>query len=61
MGEGVIAKCPKAQGEEVLGERANPLSQDPLFSLKVGAPNKSRGLLKPTSQINAGNVVRWGI
>ena len=61
MGEGVTAKSPKVQGEEVLGERADPLRQEPLFSLKLAAPNKSRGLLKLTSQTSAGNVVRWGI
>ena len=60
-GRGGYGKSPKAQGEEVSGERANPLSQEPLFSLKLGAPNKSRGLLKLTSQINVGNVVMWSI
>ena len=32
-----------------------------LFSLKLGASYKSRGLLKPTCQTSAGSVVRWGI
>ena len=61
MGDGVMVKSPKAQGEEVLGERASPLSQEPLFSLKLVASNKSRGLLKPTNQTTAGSVGRWGI
>ena len=61
MAEGVIVKSPKAQGEEVLGERVSHLSQEPLFNLKSGAPNKGRVLQKLISQTNAGNVVRWGI
>ena len=60
-GRGGYGKNPKAKGEEVLGETASPLIQEPLFSLRLGAPNKSRGLLKPTSQTNAASVVRWGI
>ena len=40
-----MVKSPKAQGEEVLGDRASPLSEESLLSLKSGAPNKSRGLL----------------
>ena len=55
-----MVKSPKAQGEEVLGERASSLSQEPLFSLKSEAPNKSRGPLKPTSQTNAGSVGEVG-
>ena len=43
------------------GKGQPPLSQEPLFSLKLRAPNKSRGLLKPTSQTNAGSVLRWAI
>ena len=56
-----MRKNSKAQGEEVLGEGVSPLSQEPLSSLKLEALNKSRGLLKPTSQTNADSVVRWGI
>ena len=61
MGEGVMIKSPKAQGEEVLGERASPLSQEPLFSLKLEALQQEQGLLNPTSQTNAGSLGRWGI
>ena len=60
-GRGGYEKSPKAQGGELHGKRVSPLSQEPLFSLKLGAPNKSRGLLKLIGQINADNVVRWGI
>ena len=60
-GRGGYGKKSQGTGEEVLGERASPHSQEPLFSLKSGAPNKSRGLLKPTSQTSAGSLGRWGI
>ena len=47
MGEGVIERNPKAQGEEAHGERASPLSQQPFSSPKLEAPSKSRGAAKP--------------
>ena len=56
-----MVRNPKAQGEEALGERASPLSQEPLFILKLEAPSKSRGLLNPISQTNAGSVREWVI
>ena len=51
-----MVRNPKAQGKEALGERASPLSQEPLSSLKLEAPSKSTGLPNPTSQTNAGSV-----
>ena len=56
-----MVRNPKAQGEEALGERARPLSQEPLFSLKLEAPIRSRGLLNPTSQTNADSVREWAL
>ena len=34
---------------------------EPLSCLKLEAPSKSRGLLNPTSQTNAGSVREWDI
>ena len=59
--EGAMVRNPKAQGEEALREKASPLSQEPLFSLKLETPGKSRGLLNPISQTNAGSLREWGI
>ena len=56
-----MVRNPKAQGGEVLGERASPLSQEPLSSLKLEAPSMSRGLLNSISQTNASHVREWGI
>ena len=52
---------PKAQEEKAYWERATPLSQEPLSSPKLEAPSKSRGLLNPTGQTNAGSLREWGI
>ena len=56
-----MVRNPRAHREEVLGERASPLSQEPLSSLKLETPSKSRGLLNPINQTNAGSVREWGI
>ena len=54
-----MEKNSKAQREEVLGEGASPLSQEPLSNLKLEALSKSRGLPNLTSQTNAGSVRAW--
>ena len=56
-----MVRNPKARGEGVLGKRASPLNQEQLSSLKLEAPTKSRGLLSPISQTNAGSVREWEI
>ena len=41
-----MVRKPRVQGKEALGERASPLSQEPLSSLMLEAPSKSRGATK---------------
>ena len=48
-------------GEEALGERASPLSQEPLPSPKVETLNKDRDQIEQINNTNVGNVERWGI
>ena len=43
MVEGPMEQDLLVQGEEALGERVSPLSQEPLPSPKVGTPSKDRG------------------
>ena len=45
------------QGEEALGEKVSPLSQEPLPSPKVETPSKWAN----RTNTNVGNVERWGI
>ena len=61
MREGVMGKRPKAQGEGALGERASPLSQEPLPSQKLEAPSKSSELLSLINLTSACSVKGWGI
>ena len=60
-GRGAYGKRTSSMGEGALGERAYPLSWEPLLSPKVKTPSKGRELLKQISQANAGSVGRWGI
>ena len=58
MEEGLMEQELLVQGEEALGERASPLSQEPLPSPKVETPRKGREQIEQINNTNVGNVER---